>query len=113
LARWLLTRPQAGAEAKAGGHVVLLVIVFIIVVVGRFRRRLPREPLPLLLMTALFQGVSSPPPLAGPDLLRVLLLLPLLRGDPPRCSGHRVLRDPGQGRLVPPHLLKRRGKPQS
>jgi hypothetical protein len=109
-----MAKPQAGAEAKTGGHVVLLVIIFIIiVVVERFRRRLPREPLPLLLATALFQGVSSPPPLAGPGLLRVLLLLPLLRGNPPRCSVHRVLRDPWQGRLVPPHLLKRRGKPQS
>jgi hypothetical protein len=113
LAWWLLANPQAGAEAKAGGHVVLLVIIFIIVVVGRFRRRLPREPLPLLLATMLFQGVSSPPPLAGSGLLRVLLLLLLLRGDSPRCSGHRVLRDPRQGRLVPPHLLKRGEKPQS
>jgi len=65
------------------------------------------------LTTALFQGVSSPPPLAGPGLLRVLLLLLLLRGDPPRCSVHRVLRDSWQGRLVPPHLLKKGENPRS
>jgi hypothetical protein len=94
-----------------GGHVVLLIIIIIIVVVvGRFRRRLPRESLPLLLATALFQGVSSLPPLTAPGLLRVLLPLLLLRGDPPRCSVHRILRDPWQGRLVPPHLLKKGGK---
>jgi hypothetical protein len=94
-----------------GGHVVLLVIIIIvIVVVGRFRRWLPRESLPLLLATELFQGVSSPPPLTGPGLLRVLLPLLLLRGDPPRCSGHRILWNPWQGRLVPPHLLKKGGR---
>jgi hypothetical protein len=41
----------------------------------------------------------------GPSLLRVFLLL-LLRGNPPRCPVHRVLRDPWPGRLVPPYLLK-------
>jgi hypothetical protein len=89
-----------------GGHVVLLLIIVVIVVVGRLRRRLPRESFPLLPATVLLQGVSSPPPLTGPGLLRVLLLLLLLRGDPPRCTVHRVLRDPWQGGLVPPHLLK-------
>jgi hypothetical protein len=108
LARRLLATPQAGAEAEAGGHVVLLIII-VVVVVGRFRRRLPRESLPLLLAMALFQGVSSPPPLTGPGLPRVLLPLLLLRGDPPRCSGHLILRNPWQGRLVPPHLLKKGG----
>jgi hypothetical protein len=58
---------------------------------------------------ALLQGVPSPPPLTGLGLLRVLLLL-LLRGDPPRCSVHRVLRDPWQRGLVPPHLLKKERK---
>jgi hypothetical protein len=110
-----LTAPgqtQAGAEAEAGSHVVLPVIIFIIVVaVGRFRRRLPREPLPLLPATKLLQGVSGPPPLAGPGLLRVLLLLLLLRGDLPCCSVHRILRDRWQGRLVPPHLLKKGENP--
>jgi hypothetical protein len=91
-----------------GGHVVLLLII--IVVVGRLRRRLPRESLPLLLATTLFQGVSSPPPLTGTGLLRVLLPLLLLRGDPPHCSVHRILRDPWPGRLVPPHLLEKGGK---
>ena len=93
-----------------GGHVVLLLIIIVVVVVGRLRRWLPRESLPLLLATALLQGVPSPPPLAGPGLLRVLLLLLLLRGDPARCSGHRILWNPWQGRLVPPHLLKKGGK---
>jgi hypothetical protein len=111
LARRLPTTPQDGAEAETGGHVVLLIIIIVVVVVvGRFGRRLPRESLPLLLATALFQGVSSPPPLTGPGLLRVLLPLLLLRGDPPRCSVHRILRDPWPGRLVPPHLLKKGGK---
>jgi hypothetical protein len=100
------------AEAKAGSHVVFLVIIFIIViVVGRFRWRLPREPLPLLLATKLFQGISSPPPLAGPGLLRVLLFLLLLHGNPPRGSVHRIPRDPWQGRLVPSHLLKKGENP--
>jgi hypothetical protein len=102
-----LATPQAGAEAETGGHVVLLLIIVVIVVVGRLRRRLPWESFPLLLATALLQGVPSPPPLAGPGLLRVLLLLLLLRGDPPRCSVYRVLRDPWQGGLVPPHLLNK------
>jgi hypothetical protein len=56
---------------------------------------------------ALLQGVPCPPPLAGPSLLRVFLLLLLLRGDSPRCSVYRVLRDPWLGGLVPPHLLKK------
>jgi hypothetical protein len=107
LARRLLATPQAGAEAETGGHVVLLLIVIVIIVVGRLRRRLPWESLPLLLATAFLQGVPSPPPLAGPGLLRVFLLLLLLRGDPQRCSVHRVLRDPWQGGLVSPHLLKK------
>jgi hypothetical protein len=59
----------------------------------------------------LFQGVSSPHPLAGPGLLRILLFLLLLRGNPPHCSVHRILRDPWQGRLVPPYLLKTDGNP--
>jgi hypothetical protein len=106
LARRLLATPQAGAEAETGGHVILFIIIVVIVVVGRLRRRLPREPVPLLLATALLQGIPSPPPLAGPGLLCVLLLLLLLRGNPPCCSVHRVLRDPWQGGFVPPHLLK-------
>jgi hypothetical protein len=57
----------------------------------------------------LFQGVSGPHPLAGLGLLRVLLLLLLLRGNPPRCSVHRILRDPWPGRLVPPYLLETDG----
>jgi hypothetical protein len=93
-------------------HVVILIIIFIIIVVARrFRRRLPRESLPLLPTTELFQGVSSPRPLAGSGLLRVLLFLLLLRGNPPRCSVHRVLRDPWPGRLVPPYLLGTDGNP--
>jgi hypothetical protein len=72
----------------------------IVVVVRRFRRRLPREPLPLLPTMELFLGVSSPHPLAGLGLLRVLLFLLLLRGNPPRCSVHRILRDSRQGRLA-------------
>jgi hypothetical protein len=59
----------------------------------------------------LFQGVSSPHPLAGSGLLCVLLFLLLLRDNPPRCSVHRILRDPWQGRLVPPYLLKTDGNP--
>jgi hypothetical protein len=86
-----------------GGHVVVFIIV---VVIRRLRRRLPREPIPLLPTMKPFQGVSSPRPLAGSSILRVLLLLPLLRGDPPRSSVHRVLRDRWQGRLVRPYLLE-------
>jgi hypothetical protein len=106
LARRPLAQPQIRAEAEAGSHVVVFIIVFIVVVIiRRLRRRLPREPIPLLPMTKPFQGVPSPHPLAGLSLLLVLLLLPLLRGDPPRSSVHRVLRDRWQGRLVKPHLL--------
>jgi hypothetical protein len=106
LARRLLATPQAEAEAETGGHVIIVIIIVVVIVVGRLRRRLPRESVPLLLATALLQGVPSPPPLAGPGLLRVLLFLLLLRGDPPRCTVHRVLRDPWQGGFVPPHILK-------
>jgi hypothetical protein len=67
-----------------GGHVILLFIIVVIIIVGRLWRWLPWEPFPLLLATALLQGVPSSPPLAGPGLLRVLLLLFLLCGDPPR-----------------------------
>jgi hypothetical protein len=49
--------------------------------------------------------------LAGPGLLLVLLFLLLLRGNLPRCSVYRVLRDPWPGRLVPPYLLGTDGKP--
>jgi hypothetical protein len=105
LARRPLAQPQIRAEAEAGSHVVVFIIVFI-VVVRRLRRRLPREPIPLLPTTEPFQGVPSPRPLTGPSLLRVLLLLPLLRGDSPRSSVHRVLRDRWQGRLVRPYLLE-------
>jgi hypothetical protein len=90
-----------------GSHVVVFIIVFIVVViVRRLRRWLPRESIPLLPTTEPFQGVSCPRPLAGPSLLRVLLLLPLLRGDPPRSSVHRVLRDRWRERLVSPYLLE-------
>src|SRR5699024_2691762 len=34
-----------------------------------------------------------------------------LRGNPPRCSVHRILRDSRQGRLVPPYLLETDGDP--
>jgi hypothetical protein len=109
-----LTTPspaQIRAEAKAHSHIVVFIIVFIVVVVvRRFRRRLPREPIPLLPTTEPFQGVPSPHPLAGPSLLRVLFLLPLLRGNPLRSSVHRVLRDRWPGRLVPPYLLETDGK---
>jgi hypothetical protein len=103
-----LAQPQIRAEAEAGSHVVVFIIIFIVVVVivRRLRRWLPREPIPLLPTTKPLQGIPSPHPLAGPSLLRVLLLLPLLRGDPPRGSVHRVLRDRWQGRLVKPHLLE-------
>jgi hypothetical protein len=97
-----------------GSHIVIFVIVFIvIIVVRRFRRRLPRESIPLLPTTELFQGVSGPRPLAGPSLLRVLFLLPLLRGNPPRSSVCRILRDPWPGRLVTPYLLKTYEKSRS
>jgi hypothetical protein len=72
-------QPQIRAEAKAGSHVVVLVIIVVIVVVRRLRRRLPREPVPLLPPTAPLQGILSPHPLASPSLFRVLLLLLLLR----------------------------------
>jgi hypothetical protein len=55
------------------------------------------------------QGIPSPHPLAGPSLFRVLLLLFLLRSDPPRGSVHRVLWDRWQKRLVKPHLLETDG----
>jgi hypothetical protein len=55
------------------------------------------------------QGIPSPHPLVGPSLFRVLLLLLLLRSDPPRGSIHRVLRDRWQRRLVKPHLLEMDG----
>jgi hypothetical protein len=106
LARWLLTTPQAEAEAETGGHAVIIIIIVVVIVVGRLRRRLPRESVPLLLAAALLQGVPSPPPLAGSSLLRVLLFLLLLRGNPPRCTVRRVLRDPWQGGFVTPHILK-------
>jgi hypothetical protein len=109
LAWRLLAWPQTRAEAEAGSHVVVLVIIFIVVVVRRLRRRLPREPLPLLPTMELLQGVSGPRPLVGPGFPCVLLLL-LLRGNPLRCSVHRVLRDPWPGRLVPPYLLETDGK---
>ena len=89
-----------------GRHVVVLVVIVVVVVVRRLRRRLPRESVPLLPPTTPLQGILSQHPLAGPSLLRVLLLLPLFRGDPPRDSVHRVLRDRWQGRLVEPHLLE-------
>jgi hypothetical protein len=88
-----------------GRHVVVFVIIIIVIVVGHLRRRLPREPVPLLLPTTPLQGVPSPHPLGGLSLFRVLLLLLLLRSDPPRGSVHRVLRDRWQGRLVKPQLL--------
>jgi hypothetical protein len=82
-----------------GHHVVALVII-IVIVVRRLWRRLPRELVPLLPPTAPLQGFPSPHPLVGSGLFRVLLLLFLLRGDPPRGSVHRVLRDRWQGGLV-------------
>jgi hypothetical protein len=82
------------AKTKTGCHVVAFVIIIVVnVVVRRLRRRLPREPVPLLSPTTLFQGLPSPHPLASLGLFRILLLLFLLRGDPPRGSVHRVLRD--------------------
>jgi hypothetical protein len=102
-----LAQPEIRAEAEAGSHVVVFIIVFIIVViVRRLRRWLPREPIPLLPTMKPFQGVSCLRPLGVPSLLRVLLLLPLLRGDPPRSSVHRVLWDRWRERLVSPYLLE-------
>jgi hypothetical protein len=95
----------------AGRHVVVLVIIVVIVVVRRLRRWLPLEPASLLPPTAPLQGVPSPHPLASSSLFRVLLLLLLLRSDPPRGSVHRVLRDRWQGRLVTPQLLQTNGNP--
>jgi hypothetical protein len=79
--------------------------------IRRLRRRLPREPVPLLPPTAPLQGVPSPYPLVSPGLFRVLLLLLLLRGDPSCGSVHRVLRDRWQGGLVKPQLLETNGNP--
>jgi hypothetical protein len=101
-----LARPQIQAEAKAGGHVIVFIIVVVVMIVRRLQRRLPRETVPLLPPTTLLQGVPSPHPLAGPSLLRVLLLLLLLRSNPLRGSVHRVLWDRWQGRLVKPQLLE-------
>jgi hypothetical protein len=95
--------------AKAGRHVVVFVIIIVVVVVRRLRWRLPRKPVPLLLQTTPLQGIPSPHPLASPSLFRVLLLLLLLRSDPPRGSVHRVLRDRWQRRLVKPQLLETNG----
>jgi hypothetical protein len=53
------------------------------------------------------QGFPSPHPLVGPGLFRVLLL----RGDPPRGSAHRVLRDRWQGGLVKTQPLETNGNP--
>jgi hypothetical protein len=108
LTRWLPATPEAGAETETGGHVVLLLfVVVVVVIIGRLRRQLPGKSFPLLLTTAFLQGIPSPPPPAGPGLLRILFLLLLLRGDPPRRPTHRVLRDRRQGGFVPSHLLKR------
>jgi hypothetical protein len=93
-----------------GRHVVVHVIIIIVVVVRRLRRRLPRESVPLLPPTTPLQGFPSPHPLAGPGLFRVLLLF-LLRGDPPRGSAHRVLRDRWQGGLGKPQPLETNGNP--
>jgi hypothetical protein len=95
-----------------GRHVVaLIIIIIIVVVIRRLRRRLPQEPVPLLPPTAPLQGFPSPHPLAGLGLFRILLLLFLLRGDPPRGSVHRVLRDRWQGGLVKPQPLETNGNP--
>jgi hypothetical protein len=94
-----------------GRHVVVLVIIVVIVIVRRLRRQLTREPVPLLPPTAPLQGFPSPHPLTGLGLFRVLLLLFLLRGDPPRGSAHRVLRDRWQGGLVKPQPLETNGNP--
>jgi hypothetical protein len=57
------------------------------------------------------QCIPSPHPLAGPGLFRVLLLLFLLRGDPPRGSIHLVLRDRWQGGLIEPQPLETNRNP--
>jgi hypothetical protein len=93
-------------EAKAGHHVVIFVIIIVIVIVRRLRRRLPREPIPLLPPTVPLQGVPSPHPLTSLSLFHVLLLLLLFCSDPPLGSVHHVLRDWWQGRLVTPQLLE-------
>jgi hypothetical protein len=61
--------------------------------------------------TTLLQGFPSPHPLAGLGLFRVLLLLFLLRGDPPRGSVHRILRDRWQGGFINPQPLGTNGNP--
>jgi hypothetical protein len=111
LARRPLTQPQIWAKAKAGSHVIVFIIVIIVVVVivRRLRRRLPREPVPLLPPPTPLQGIPSPRPLAGPSLFCVLLLLLLLRSDPPYGLVHRVQWDRWQKRLVKPHLLEKNG----
>jgi hypothetical protein len=104
-----LAQPQIWAETEAGSRVIIFIIVIIVVVVvivRRLRLRLPWESVPLLPTTTLLQGISSPRPCASPSLLRVLLLLLLLCGNPPRGLVHCVLRDPRSGRLVKPHLLE-------
>jgi hypothetical protein len=93
-------------------HVVILVII-IIIIVRHLRRRLPREPIPLLPPTMPLQDFPSPHPLMGPGLFRVLLLLFLLHGDPPRGSAHRVLWDQWQGGLIKPQPLGTNKNPQS
>jgi hypothetical protein len=107
LARRPLAQPQIRAEAKTGSHVIvfIIVVIVIVVIIRRLRRWLPWEPVPLLPPMMPFQGIPSPRPLAGPSFLRVLLLL-LLRSDPPRGSVHHVLWDRWQKRLVKPHLLE-------
>jgi hypothetical protein len=111
LAQRPLAQPQIRAEAKTGRHVIVLVIIVIIIVVRHLQRRLPREPVPLLPPTTPLQGIPSPHPLAGLGLFRVLLLLFLLRGDPPRGSVHRVLQDQWQGGLVKPQPLETNENP--
>jgi hypothetical protein len=56
-------------------------------------------------------GFLSPHPLAGPSLLRVLLLLFLLRGDPSHGLAYRVLWDRWQGGIVKPQPLETSGNP--
>ena len=94
-----------------GHHVDILVIIIVVVVVRRLKRQLPREPVPLLSPTTLLQGFTSPHPLVGLGLFGVLLLLFLLRGDPPRGSAHRVLRDWWQGEFKTPQPLGRNRNP--
>jgi hypothetical protein len=53
----------------------------------------------------LLQGFPSPHPLASSGLFHVLLLLFLLRGDPPCGSAHRVLRDRWPGEFKTPQPL--------